>query len=133
MKFANYGPCSPGLGRTSSIPNPNTDISQKRYGGALLVGEDDALFIGERRYIALLIIIAPNTTYPLHAHRIEELYYVLSGNADWSHDGTVWTTLPPGSLFFNRSYEPHAIRSNDAPLIAMGLYLPPFGWEGGLL
>ena len=105
----------------------------ERIWGGLIVGEADAPFSAEDRYIALLILLLPNTTYPLHAHRIEEAYYVLSGQADWSHDGRSWTRLSRGGLFHNRSWEPHAIRTSDEPMIAMGLYLPPFGWEGGLL
>ena len=91
------------------------------------------MFLAEDRYIALLFILFPNTTYPLHAHRIEELYVVLSGEADWSHDGESWTTLSPGSVFHNHSYQPHAIRAGREPLISMGLYLPPFGWENALV
>ena len=101
--------------------------------GSLIAGQQDALFDAQERYIALLILIDTDTTYPLHAHRIEELYYVLSGHAQWSHDGRNWETVPPGSIFHNDSYQPHTMRTSDEPLMAMGLYLPPFGWEGGLL
>ena len=91
------------------------------------------MFNAQERYIALLILIDADTTYPLHAHRIEELYYILSGDAQWSHDGESWETVPPGSIFHNESYQPHTMRTSDEPLMAMGFYLPPFGWEGGLL
>ncbi len=114
-------------------PEPRYKEFAENVWGALLAGQDDALFGTQDRYIALLIVIGSNTTYPLHAHRIEELYYVLSGSADWSHDGEHWTTLNSGSVFFNHSYQPHTMRTGDQPVMAMGLYLPPFGWEGGLL
>lgn len=114
-------------------PEPEHRHFAERLWGAIIVGQEDALFIAEERYIALLMVMEPNTTYPLHAHRIEELYYVLSGAADWSHDGETWTTLPPGSVFHNHSYQAHSMRMRSEPLIAMGFYLPPFGWEGGLL
>ena len=114
-------------------PEPKYKKFSENVWGALLAGQEDALFGTEDRYIALIIVIGPNTIYPLHAHRIEELYYVLSGSADWSHDGQNWTNLGSGSTFFNYSYQPHAIRTGARPLMAMGLYLPPFGWEGGLL
>jgi len=105
----------------------------KNVWGALIAGQNDALFNSAERFIALLIVIDADTVYPLHAHRIEELYYVLSGCAQWSHDGKDWETLPPGSIFHNSSYQAHTMRTFDHPLMAMGLYLPPFGWEGGLL
>lgn len=101
--------------------------------GSTIVAEQDALFDSGGACIALLIVIAPHVTYPLHAHRIEEAYFMLSGSGDWSHDGEHWQSLPPGSVFHNRSWQPHTMRSHDEPLLAMGLYLPPFGWEGGLL
>ena len=126
-------PHCPWIGADRFYPEPEHEHFSKKMWGAMIVGENDALFTAEQRYIVLLIVIAPNTTYPLHAHRIEEAYYVLAGQADWSHDGEAWTTLPPGSIFFNRSYEPHTMRTSDEPLIAMGFYLPPFGWEGGLI
>lgn len=114
-------------------PEPEHHHFSRRVWGTLIAGQQDALFDCQQRYIALLIVIAPQTTYPLHAHRIEETYFLLSGEADWSHYGEDWITLGPGSVFHNHSYQPHTIRSLDQPLLTLGLYLPPFGWEGGLL
>ncbi len=114
-------------------PEPEHRHFAEKIWGTLLVGEQDALFTAEDRYIALLMVIESGVTYPLHAHRIEELYYVIAGDADWSHDGRGWSRLAPGATFFNRSYETHTIRANDHPMIAVGFYLPPFGWEGGLV
>lgn len=114
-------------------PDPEHRAFSLKMWGAMIVGEEDALFTAEARYIALLMLIEPETLYPLHAHRIEELYLVLAGQADWSHDGEDWTTLTPGTAFHNRSYQPHAIRTGRDPVVAMGLYLPPFGWENALV
>jgi mannose-6-phosphate isomerase-like protein (cupin superfamily) len=113
-------------------PRPEHECFSKRIRVAAITGQEDAIFNSGERYIAMLIIIAANTSYPLHAHRIEEAYYILSGDAQWSHDGEHWTRLAPGSVFHNRSWQSHAIRTGDQPMMAMGLYLPPFGWEGGL-
>ena len=101
--------------------------------GAPIAGGPDAPFDSGGAYIALLIVIAPRVTYPLHAHRIEEAYFKLSGSGDWPHDGEHWQHLPPATVFHNTSWQPHSMRSHDEPLLAMGLYLPPFGWEGGLV
>ena len=114
-------------------PEPENAYFAERLWGAMLVGQDDAQFLAEERYIALLMMLFPHTTYPLHAHRIEELYFVLSGEAEWTHDGESWSVLPPGSAFHNHSYQPHAIRAGAEPMVAVGLYLPPFGWENELL
>ena len=104
-----------------------------KLSGAVLIGPDDAEFTADDKYIVLLGMMSPNTTYPLHQHKIRELYYVVSGYASWSHDAKQWEILPPGSVFFNRSHEPHAIRTDNQFLIFVSFYLPPFGWEGGMV
>jgi len=101
--------------------------------GSILIGQDDAAFTSEDKYIALLGVMSPDTTYPLHEHRIRELYYVIGGRAGWSHDAKKWVTLAPGSVFFNRSHEPHTIRTYNQFLIFVSFYLPPFGWDGGMV
>ena len=98
-------------------PDPEYRYFSGNVWGALIAGQDDAIFSTGDRYIALLIVIDPHTTYPLHAHRIEELYYILSGKASWSHNGKEWDALSPGSLFHNRSYQPHTIRTLEHPLM----------------
>ena len=105
----------------------------KKISGAFLVGPGDAAFSADDRYIALLGAIDTHVTYPLHEHRIEELYYVVSDHAGWSHDAEKWTLLDPGEVFVNRSHEPHAIRTYGEPLLFCSFYLPPFGWEGEMV
>lgn len=58
---------------------------------------------------------------------------MLHGTGDWSHDGKFRHELAPGAVFHNLSWQAHSMRSGDQPLMAPGLYLPPFGGEGGLL
>jgi mannose-6-phosphate isomerase-like protein (cupin superfamily) len=93
--------------------------------GSAIVGEQDALFDSGGACIALLIVIAPHITYPLHAHRIEEAYLMLSGSGDWSHDGENWQRLSPGSVFHNRSWQPHSMRSR--PLAGREAWFRPPG------
>jgi mannose-6-phosphate isomerase-like protein (cupin superfamily) len=114
-------------------PEPEHESFSKHVWGTLVARQKDALFDTNDRYIALLILIDPHTIYPLHAHRIEEIYVLLSGHANWSHDDEHWITLSSGDTFHNSSYQPHTIRTFDQPLLAFGFYLPPFGWEGGLI
>ena len=114
-------------------PEPEHQEFAERLWGAFLVGDEEAPFSAEDRYIALLMVMGPDVLYPLHSHRIEELYFILSGRGEWSHDGATWAALPPGASFFNPSWQPHAIRAAAQPVVSIGFYLPPFGWEGGLV
>jgi mannose-6-phosphate isomerase-like protein (cupin superfamily) len=107
-------------------------FSEKVWGSQIL-GHENGLFSVDEKLIALLILIEANTTYPLHAHRIEELYLVLAGEAEWSRDGESWERLGPGMVFHNPPWGPHTMRTGTIPVAAFGLYLPPFGWEGGLI
>ena len=105
----------------------------ERLWGAELVGHDGGIFSCGQRFILLLIILEPDTLYPLHAHRIEETYLVLAGRGEWTHDGHDWAQLEAGDSFHNESWQAHAIRTGAEPVMTLGIYLPPFGWEGGLL
>ena len=106
-------------------------FAEKMY-GALLVGDEQCSFLCDDGYILLLHTIEPHSVYPLHQHSIPEGYYVVAGNNEWSHDGENWQCLPPGSLYYNASWQPHTIRTGDEPSLSLDIYLPPFGWDGGL-
>lgn len=104
----------------------------ERMFGALLMGEPGSAFYTDQRYILMLHIMAPHATYPLHQHRIPEGYYIVAGNPEFTGDGTCWRLQPPGSLYYNKSWAPHGIRTKDQTMLSINIYLPPFGWEGGL-
>lgn len=121
------------LPQDSFWTEPEHKAFAERMWGAFAIGQEDASFSADDRYIALVTMVEPQTLYPLHQHRIEEAYYVVGGEAEWSHDGREWVTLRSGGVFFNQSHEPHAIRTNEKPLLFVSFYLPPFGWEGGMV
>ena len=100
--------------------------------GVLMVGEEGAAFYAEDSYIVLMHVIAPHTIYPLHAHQIPEGYYIVAGHPELTRDGEHWETKPTDSLHYSRSWEPHGMRTNGEPMLSLDIYLPPFGWEGGL-
>jgi dimethylpropiothetin dethiomethylase len=76
------------------------------------------------RLILGLVLFAPDTTYPQHAHHdIEESYISVSGS--WSeNDAAVYA---PGSLILNRSGSEHRITTgNQEPcLLAYAWVAPP--------
>jgi hypothetical protein len=90
------------------------------YCYATLIGRgtpipDDSLWFG-------LYLQAPGTFYPSHLHVPEELYFVLSGTADWQHGekrAAPFAPQPPGTLIHHRPNEPHAMRTGREPLLAM--------------
>lgn len=102
------------------------DISEAflaRYGWCELLGRR-GYFAGEEIALGMLLL-GPETAYPLHRHEAEEIYLVLSGTAAWRKGTAEERRLPPGSVVHHPSWTPHAMRTAAEPLLA--LYL----WRGG--
>jgi hypothetical protein len=78
------------------------------------------------RLAAGLLLLGPDTLYPRHRHRAEEIYLPLSGQAEWQQGDALWRSHRPGTVIHHRSEEPHAMRTRTEPLLA--LYL----WRGDL-
>ncbi len=64
--------------------------------------------------------------YPERLHAAEELYFVVSGMAEWTREGEASTLRPPGSFIHHASWQPHAMRTVSQPLLAM------WGWTGNI-
>ncbi len=73
-----------------------------------------------------LILMAPHTLYPSHAHSAVELYLVLGGSAEWQRGAEPWARRPPGAFILRPSRIGHAMRTLDEPLLAL------FAWHGVL-
>jgi hypothetical protein len=76
--------------------------------------------------LAGLYLQAPGSFYPSHLHAAEEIYVVLSGTAEWQQGSDDFRPWPPGSVIRHASREPHAMRTGDAPLLAL------WAWIGDL-
>jgi quercetin dioxygenase-like cupin family protein len=61
--------------------------------------------------------LAPGETYPAHSHPASEIYYVISGEAEWFVDDQSQRVLP-GEMIYHRSLAAHGWRnlSKDKPL-----------------
>jgi mannose-6-phosphate isomerase-like protein (cupin superfamily) len=90
---------------------------------AELIGPDGPMSAPHTR--AGFTLIAPDTSYPMHAHPAVELYWVMSGHALWE-TATARRIVPPGEFVLHRSNEAHAMRTFDEPLLAL------WGWSGDL-
>lgn len=71
-----------------------------------------------------VLLLGPETLYPPHSHRAEELYIPLSGRAEWSRAAEPFEQRAPGELIRHRSYELHAMRTTSEPLLAL------YVWHG---
>lgn len=95
-----------------------------RYAYVTLIGEGTSR--PDPRFYFGLYLQAPETYYPSHWHRAEELYFVLSGTALWQQGATKLSPKPPGTLLHHAPDEPHIMQTGAAPLLAM------WAWIGDL-
>lgn len=72
------------------------------------------------------LVIGPGQLYPAHRHPAVELYHVVAGAPDWQVDAGPWESKPAGSFVFHPSLAIHAMRTGEAPLLAL------YSWLGDL-
>lgn len=77
---------------------------------------------GGERLACGMLLLGPNTLYPPHRHEAEEVYVPLSGTADWQQGDALWRPHAPGALIHHHSEEPHAMRTDENPLLALYLW-----------
>lgn len=82
--------------------------------GAPFIWRNDPLEIG-------VLLLGPDTCYPPHHHPALEIYLPLH-RAEWRRGGEDWREEPPGRVIFHRSFEAHATRTGDRPLLALYLW-----------
>ncbi len=90
------------------------------YASAIVVGADglerrDDVRIG-------ISLMAPELRYPDHDHPPEEIYLVLSGG-EWRQADGAWIAPGRGGIVHNPPHIVHAMRSTDAPLLAIWFLL----------
>lgn len=82
----------------------------------------EAPFHSERVCLGLTLI-GPHTLYPAHAHPATELYYVISGAAEWTAAG-ISRRNAPGAFILHPSLVVHAMQTGEEPLLAV------YTWSG---
>ncbi len=97
----------------------------QNYGWCELFGLHGPLL--SERLACGFLLLGPRTLYPRHRHAAEEIYLPLCGAAAWQQGDGVWRERAIGTPIHHASLEPHAMRTADAPLLA--LYL----WRGAEL
>ncbi len=93
-----------------------------RFACAELIGPRG--WVPHERFALGLVLLAPHSAYPPHAHPAEELYLVLAGRTRWQRGQEPWGSRPPGAFVHHPPGWSHATRTAAEPLL--GLYL----WRG---
>ena len=101
---------------------PSSDFLD-RYGYAQFVGpaKVPSLMTSDRLAFGVLLL-APGTLYPAHAHPAEELYVPLAP-ARWLRGEEKWRERQAGDLVHHASGMVHATEAGTAPLLALYLWL----------
>ena len=72
--------------------------------------------------IAGLIYVDLEKAYPEHNHPPAELYFLISGTADWRWGGNHnYQTITAGNLIFNHPYNWHGVKTGVTPVLALYL------------
>lgn len=94
-----------------------------RYGWTELIGTRG--FIVSSRMACGFLLLGPEIEYPIHRHEAEEVYIPLTGPSFWKRNNNEWISREAGMPIYHDPWEPHAIRTDLVPLLA--IYL----WQGG--
>lgn len=131
-----------GRGGASAGILPPAEAASLRWGQTYGAGDFGAAFLrdygwlevfGSRGHFAHeeiaggLLLLGPETLYPDHRHRAEEIYLPLTGGTGWRMADGPFLMREAGAIVHHASNVPHAMRTGAEPLLA--LYL----WRGGPL
>jgi dimethylpropiothetin dethiomethylase len=106
------------------LARPRDDAMEERYAIVSLLEPGGLIDCPDCRFG--LFALAPQTHYPPHSHAAEELYLVLSGTAGWRKKDGPFAPVTPGSFVHHLSWESHAMKTGDAPLLAL------WAWSGNI-
>ena len=102
--------------------NPNyTEANSSRvfldgYAYAGFSGPDAPLLCAVPR--GGLVLLGPGVEYPSHHHAPKEVYLVLTPGSQWCLDEGEWFDVEAGELIFHDSWQMHAMRTGEQPLLA---------------
>ena len=111
-------------GQTYSVQDFGTGFLEK-YGWTEFIGQRGP--IASERMACGVLLLGPQIEYPRHSHAAEEVYVPLTEPTRWQRGDQDWSDRAAGLPVYHASGEPHAMRTESVPLLA--LYL----WHGGNL
>lgn len=97
-------------------PERQTTEFAHGHANAVLIRSDDS----ESDVVVGISLLAPHVRYPDHHHPPEEVYIVLSPG-EWRQGHETWHEPGVGNIVHNPPGVVHAMRSSDAPLLALWL------------
>jgi len=111
--------------RWSQNPNYNENNSKRSfldgYAYAGFSGPDAPLLCAVPR--GGLVLLGPDVEYPSHHHQPKEVYLVLTPGSQWCLDEGEWFDVVAGDLLFHDSWQMHAMRTREHPLLAFAGWL----------
>jgi mannose-6-phosphate isomerase-like protein (cupin superfamily) len=134
QQAASYAPSGPLAGLAQSVsgaaatmawrqtyrPGEMTAGFLDRYGWSEVFGLKGP--VAAEKIAGGFLLLGPDTVYPSHAHVAEELYVPLSGSAEWQVGDSPFRQREPGSAIWHGSGAAHAMRTANAPLLALYLW-----------
>ncbi|MDJ0778978.1 MAG: dimethylsulfonioproprionate lyase family protein [Gammaproteobacteria bacterium] len=73
--------------------------------------------------LAGFLLMTAHSHYRDHRHEAREIYLVLTPGSCWSLDSGDWFDVKPGDLIFHDSWQMHAMRTADEPLLAFAAWI----------
>jgi len=105
---------------------PDMDVLRANYAYSPIIGAAEdvisgnastALYLSNEVFVGL-VLQGPGVVYPSHVHKAAEIYWVISGTADWQL-GDVWSTHGPGAVIFHDNGVRHATVTGDEPQLLL--------------
>lgn len=90
------------------------------FGYCELIGPEGHFLSQE--YRAFIAYWGEGLHYDWHVHEAEELYFIVSGEAEFFREGEAGQVLRAGDTRLHRPMQPHAMTTGDSPVLAFILW-----------
>jgi len=104
----------------AEVDGPDIENLLRNFAVATVIGEGGLLHSDD--VVAGFSLQAPDTYYPPHAHRAEESYWIIGGDADWKIDTDPWFPIQPGDSIYHRPWARHVMQTNKMPLLTVWMW-----------
>jgi len=106
---------------------PSADFGNN-YGYGVICGPDSGppALMKDAHISFGLMLLGPDTHYPLHSHPADEIYYTVTGPSSWRTGDDAWSSRKAGEIIHHPSWIPHATLAGDRPLVLL------YVWQGDL-